>query len=125
MSLDTMGDFIWKPLVFRLVTSVPGIQPLCGRLPAASRPGLQMLLSRKCVPIARGGVAASAVPPEPGTLFTTARLAPRRGPTSHRGIVGGWQMQKAEPPHGAITPRDAHPGFSEAGNLSSLSLPRN
>lgn len=48
MSLDTMGDFIWKPLVFRLVTSVPGIQPLCGRLPAASRPGLQMLLSRKC-----------------------------------------------------------------------------
>uniref|UniRef100_A0A8C9I8G1 Uncharacterized protein n=1 Tax=Piliocolobus tephrosceles TaxID=591936 RepID=A0A8C9I8G1_9PRIM len=30
-----------------------------------------------------------------------------------------WQLQKAEPPHGAITPWDTHPDFSEAENLSS------
>lgn len=29
-----------------------------------------------------------------------------------------WQLQKVEPPHGAITPWDAHPDFSEAENLN-------
>jgi len=29
-----------------------------------------------------------------------------------------WQLQKVEPPHGAITPWGAHPDFSEAENLS-------
>uniref|UniRef100_A0A8C8YCT3 Uncharacterized protein n=1 Tax=Prolemur simus TaxID=1328070 RepID=A0A8C8YCT3_PROSS len=33
-------------------------------------------------------------------------------------MVSG-QLQKVEPPHGAITSWDARPGFSDAENLSS------
>lgn len=84
-----------------------------------------MLSSRKCVPIERGGTAASAFPREQGTLFTVARLGPHcRDPSSHHRITVMWQLQKVEPPHGAITPWDAHPDLSNAGNLSSPDCPR-
>lgn len=33
---------------------------------------------------------------------------------SHKRIMVFWQLQKAEPPHGAITSWGAHPDFSEA-----------
>lgn len=83
-----------------------------------TEPRSPLLSSRKCVPI-------SPVPSGARTLFTIVHLGPSLwGQSSRQGTMVTRHLQKVEPPPGAITPWDAHPGFSETGNLSSPHCPR-
>lgn len=119
VSVDTIVNFLWVCSKLTLEASHTitwflflGSTTTFSRLTAAFSSGLKQLSSRKCVPIQRSALEASAFLLKTGTLFTVAHLGPSQyHQPSQKGTVVLWQLRKVEPPHGANDPLGCSSGL--------------